>query len=61
VRSCSPAANAETKKLIMSLPGMSAEEARKAGGYTFARCMLSEEGREGVASFIEKRKPNWAE
>lgn len=61
VRSCSPAANAETKKLIMSLPGMSAEEARKAGGYAFARCMLSAEGREGVASFIEKRKPNWAE
>lgn len=61
VRSCSPAANAETKKLIMSLPGMSADEARTAGGYAFARCMMSDEGREGVASFIEKRKPRWAE
>lgn len=61
VRSCSPAANAETKKLIMSLPGMSADEARTAGGYAFARCMMSDEGREGVASFIEKRKPCWAE
>ena len=40
---------------------MSADEARTAGGYAFARCMMSEEGREGVASFIEKRKPNWAE
>jgi len=61
VRSCSPAANAETKKLIMSLPGMTADEARTAGGYAFGRCMVSDEGREGVASFIEKRKPNWAE
>lgn len=61
VRSCSPAANAETKALIMNLPRMTAEEAREAGGYAFARCMLSDQGREGVASFIEKRKPNWAE
>lgn len=61
VRSCSPAANAETKALLMALPRLSPEEARQAGGYAFARCMLSEEGREGVASFIEKRKPRWAE
>ncbi len=26
----------------------------------FAACMLSEEGREGVSAFIEKRKPRWA-
>ncbi|MCA8928446.1 MAG: enoyl-CoA hydratase/isomerase family protein [Alphaproteobacteria bacterium] len=61
VRSCSPAANAETKALIMSLPRLTPEEARQAGGYAFGRCMLSAEGREGVASFIEKRKPRWAE
>lgn len=61
VRSCSPAANAETKALLMALPRLSPEDARQAGGYAFARCMLSEEGREGVASFIEKRKPRWAE
>jgi isohexenylglutaconyl-CoA hydratase len=61
VRSCSPRANAETKALIMNLPRMTAKEARVAGGYAFARCMMSDEGREGVASFIEKRKPRWAE
>jgi isohexenylglutaconyl-CoA hydratase len=27
----------------------------------FAACMLSDEGREGVAAFIEKRKPRWGE
>jgi isohexenylglutaconyl-CoA hydratase len=26
----------------------------------FAECMLSDEGREGVASFLEKRKPVWS-
>ena len=26
----------------------------------FAECMLGEEGREGVAAFVEKRKPRWA-
>jgi len=25
--------------------------------YRFARCMLGEEGREGVSAFIEKRRP----
>ena len=25
----------------------------------FARCMLSDEGQEGVAAFIEKRKARW--
>ena len=25
-----------------------------------AACMLSDEGREGVAAFVEKRKPYWA-
>ena len=61
VRRCAPGANAETKALIMALPSMTAQEGRSAGGYAFARCMMSDEGAEGVASFIEKRKPVWAE
>jgi isohexenylglutaconyl-CoA hydratase len=32
---------------------------RRFAAERFARCMLSDEGREGVAAFIEKRKPNW--
>jgi isohexenylglutaconyl-CoA hydratase len=27
----------------------------------FAQCMLSSEGIEGVAAFVEKRKPYWNE
>ena len=26
----------------------------------FAACMLGDEGREGIAAFIEKRKPTWS-
>jgi len=26
----------------------------------FADCMLGAEGREGVSSFVEKRKPSWS-
>ena len=28
-------------------------------GRLFAEAVQSDEGREGVASFLEKRKPNW--
>jgi len=27
----------------------------------FAEAIVGEEGREGIASFLEKRKPRWAE
>ncbi len=30
-------------------------------GDKFADCMLGEEGQEGIASFIEKRRPYWAD
>jgi methylglutaconyl-CoA hydratase len=33
-----------------------AETARR-----IARARVSDEGREGIAAFLDKRKPNWAE
>jgi enoyl-CoA hydratase/carnithine racemase len=30
-------------------------------GEAFAESVKSNEGREGVASFLEKRKPNWVQ
>lgn len=57
---CAPGAVAETKRLIRVLPPMSRAEQVEAAAASFAARMLSEEGREGISSFFEKRKPHWA-
>lgn len=58
---CAPGAVAETKRLIVSLPVLSPEERVQMAAEIFAERVLSDEGREGVASFLEKRPPNWRE
>ncbi|MEM1113499.1 MAG: enoyl-CoA hydratase/isomerase family protein [Pseudomonadota bacterium] len=57
---CAPGANAVTKSIIFEATRKARSEALDFAADGFARCMLSEEGREGVAAFIEKRKPAWA-
>lgn len=57
---CAPGAVADTKALILSLPGLDRGQTVQAAAENFAGRMLSEEAREGVASFVEKRKPKWA-
>ena len=59
VRRCAPGANAITKDILLKTRTLSGAEMRAYAGRGFAKAMLSEEGREGVASFIEKRKPRW--
>ena len=61
VRRAAPGAVANTKRLILAMPGLDREGQKQAAAESFADAMLSEEGREGVASFVEKRKPSWAE
>jgi methylglutaconyl-CoA hydratase len=59
--SSGPEAIAKCKELLYKVPGMSLEEAK---GYTaemIARLRISPEGQEGMASFLEKRKPRWTE
>jgi len=59
---CAPGAVAETKALLATLRTLSTQQARaEAAAEVFADRMTSEEGREGVASFLEKRRPAWAE
>lgn len=57
---CAPGAVAETKRLIRILPPLSRAEQVEAAAASFAERMLSDEGREGISSFFEKRKPHWA-
>ncbi len=59
VLACAPGAIADTKALILMQPGMSRQEIVQAAAENFAGRMLSEEAHEGIASFLEKRKPIW--
>ena len=61
VRRCAPGANAMTKAIVLATRHLNREQQLDFAAKGFAECMLSDEGREGVASFIEKRKPIWAE
>lgn len=58
---CAPGANAVTKAIVFESLRRPRAGALDFAADGFAQCMLSEEGREGVAAFIEKRKARWAE
>jgi isohexenylglutaconyl-CoA hydratase len=58
---CAPGANAMTKAIVFEATRRPREEALDLAARGFADCMLSDEGREGVAAFIDKRRPAWAE
>ena len=59
VLKCAPGAVAETKRLISLIANIPREEFVSKAGESFAERVLSDEGREGIASFLEKRKPEW--
>lgn len=56
---CAPGANVATKEIVFESLRMPRAEALDFASKSFARCMLGEEAREGVAAFLEKRKPRW--
>jgi methylglutaconyl-CoA hydratase len=58
----SPNAVREAKKLVRDLVGQPVDDALLADtAKRIAEIRASDEGREGVASFLEKRKPTWLE
>jgi isohexenylglutaconyl-CoA hydratase len=60
VMRCAPGANAVTKNIVLATEYLEREEMLQLAAEGFADCMLGEEGREGITSFVEKRKPEWA-
>tara|TARA_B100000686_G_scaffold100162_1_gene107422 strand:+ start:647 stop:1453 length:807 start_codon:yes stop_codon:yes gene_type:complete len=60
VMRCAPGANAITKDIVLATRHLSREEMIQFAAKGFAERMLSDEGMEGIASFIEKRKPRWS-
>lgn len=57
--SSAPQAVKETKTLITTILGKDIEEGIKYTSKLIAKLRASDEGQEGMASFLEKRKPNW--
>lgn len=60
VLKCAPGAVAATKELLLTASNITTTEFVETAANSFADCLLGEEGREGVASFLEKRRPNWS-
>jgi len=60
VMKCAPGAIGITKEILMATPHLDREAQKDFAAEKFADCILSEEGREGIASFVQKRKPNWS-
>lgn len=56
-----PEALASCKELIKKVAHMSFEEAKSFTARMIANLRVSKEGQEGMASFLEKRKPLWTE
>ena len=54
-----PNAVAMAKKLINEVPPMTPEQFRPFTAEMIARLRVSEEGQEGMAAFLAKRKPKW--
>lgn len=57
--SCAPGAVMETKKLITTILGKNIDEGIEFTSDLIAKLRASEEGQEGMAAFLEKRKPKW--
>lgn len=57
----SPSALAACKELLRTLPGIPFDQALAWAAEFSARMFASEDAREGMAAFLEKRKPRWQE
>ncbi len=62
MQACGPNAVAESKRLVARVTDRPIDHAlMEATAHWIARVRVSEEGREGVAAFLARRKPNWAQ
>ncbi len=57
--SSAPGAVKETKVLIKTILGKDIDKGIDFTSKLIAKLRASDEGQEGMASFLEKRKPNW--
>jgi methylglutaconyl-CoA hydratase len=57
--SSGPEAIARCKELLMNVPRMKYDEVKRYTAEVIAQIRISEEGQEGMAAFLDKRKPRW--
>jgi len=61
IKSSGPEAVAVAKQLVSSVPNMSESEYKPFTAEMIARLRISDEGQEGMNSFLQKKKPKWVE
>lgn len=61
IRSRAPNATAATKRLLFDVGVVEHEALLDAAADAFTAALRGEEGQEGTAAFVQKRKPYWAE
>jgi len=59
--SSGPEALASCKELLRRVPGMSFEDVKRFTAEMIAGLRVSREGQEGMAAFLEKRRPRWTD
>jgi methylglutaconyl-CoA hydratase len=59
LNTCGPQALRVTKELLRDVPRLTFSDARVFTAERIARRRISKEGQEGMAAFLEKRKPSW--
>ena len=60
VLKCAPGAVGITKEILIATQHLDREGQKDFAAHKFTQCIMSEEGIEGISSFVEKRKPNWS-
>lgn len=59
IKKCGKGALISTKKLLNDLESMNDQQTKTETTTVISRRRVSDEGQEGLKSFLEKRKPNW--
>ena len=61
VINCAPGAVAATKEILLATRTLKGDAMIDFAAENFTNCLLSDEGKEGISAFLQKRKPDWSD